>query len=428
MTMQFRTAFALSFSLVALAARPAAPQSASYTVTDLGTLPGGNFSQATMNNNTGVITGVSTVADGSQHAALWVAGQPFDMANPGLGGINSYSLGITPGGRAAGVAESSAVDPYNENFCAYFTGLACLPFAWQPGKGMTALPLLGGNNGQAGPINAPGQIIGMAETGTVDPNCPGTVAANGTGPQMLDFAPVIWDPGATQPRALKLPGGDTVGAAVWINNHGQAVGTTGTCATSYPPPLCAGPHAVFWDSDGSVHDIGNLGGTVNTASIGVGNMAFAINDRGQVTGGSALPGNQTIHAFLWTQAAGIQDLGTLRGDVWSVGLGINDTGDIVGASLDGPLATGNPRATIWHNGKPADLNALVPADTSMYLLVAFGINGAGQIVGFGVDLNSGEVHGFMATPISGTGPAARGAMNRVLLSPAAKNSLWRHIH
>lgn len=427
--MQFRTAFALSFSLLALGAEQAAPQAASYTVTDLGTLAGGNFSQATMNNNTGVITGVSTVADGSQHAVLWVAGQPFDMANPGLGGINSYSLGITPAGRAAGVAESSAVDPYNENFCGYFTGLNCLPFTWQTRTGMKALPLLGGNNGQAGPINTLGQIVGIAETGVVDPNCPGTVAANGTGPQVLDFAPVIWDPGASQPRALKLPGNDTVGAGLWINNHGQAVGTTGTCANSYPPPLCAGPHAVFWDSDGSVHNIGNLGGTANPDSIGVGNMAFAINDRGQVTGGSALPGNQTIHAFLWTQGAGMQDIGTVPGDPWSAGLAINDTGDIVGASIDGNLATGSPRAAIWHNGTPADLNALVPADTSLYMLVAFGINNAGQIVGFGVDLNTGEVHGFLATPISGNGgPAARGPMKHVLVSAAARNAVLRRMH
>ena len=426
--MQFRTAFALSFSLVALAAQPAAPQSASYTVTDLGTLPGGNFSQATMNNNTGVITGTSTVADGSQHATLWVAGQPFDIANPGLGGINSYSLGITPGGRAAGVAESSAADPLNENFCDYFTGLTCLPFTWQVGTGMKALPLLGGNNGEAGPVNVRGQIVGFSETAAVDPNCPGTVAPNGTGPQVLDFVPVIWDPGATQPRVLKLPGNDTVGASLWINNHGQVVGTTGTCANSYPPPFCAGPHAVFWDSDGSVHDLGNLGGTENPAVAGVGNVAFAINDAGQITGISAVTGSQTGHAFLWTQATGMQDLGTLAGDVMSAGLAINDTGDIVGASLDAPPPFGNPRAALWHNGQAVDLNALVTAGTSLYLLTAFGINDSGQIVGFAFDPNSGQLHGFLATPISGMGPAARGPMNHVLLSPAAKNAVWRQMH
>ena len=426
--MKVRTALALSFTLLSLGAQQAAPQAASYTVTDLGTLPGGHFSQATMNNNTGVITGISSLADGSQHAALWVAGQPFDIANPGLGGINSYAMGITPSGRAAGVAESSAVDPHNENFCDYFTGLVCLPFTWQPGTGMKALPLLGGNNGQAGPVNVRGQIVGIAETGVVDPNCPGTVAANFTGPQVLDFEPVIWDPGATQARALKLPANDTVGAALWINSHGEAVGTTGTCANSYPPPFVAGPHAVFWDSDGSVNDLGNLGGTANPVITSIGNIALAINDADQITGESALPGSQAAHAFLWTKATGMQDLGTLPGDTLSAGLGINDTGDIVGASLDAPPPFGNARAVLWHNGQAADLNTLVPASTSLYLLTAFGINDAGQIVGFAFDPNSGEVHGFMAAPISGTGPAARGPMNHVLLSPAAKNAVLRQMH
>lgn len=429
--MKSRKAIAVWAAVLAAGVHPAFlnAQAASYTVTDLGTLPGGNFSQATMDNNLGIITGVSTVADGSQHAMLWVGGQPLDIATAGLGGPNSYALGMSPGGVSAGAAETANADPYNENFCGYFTGLSCLPFIWQSGTGMKALPLPGGNNGQAGPVNALGQIVGLAETGTVDPNCPGTLAPNGTGPQVLDFAPVVWDPGAKQARLLKLPGNDTVGAALWSNDSGQVVGTTGTCANSYPPPICAGPHAVFWDRDGSVHDIGSLGGTANPAITGVGNMAFAINNRGQVTGGSALPGSQTIHAFLWTQASGMQDLGTVGSDLWSVGLAMNDRGDIVGTSIDGSASAGNPRAAIWQNGKAADLNALVPADTSLYLLVAFGINNAGQIVGFGVDFNSGEVHGFLASPIAGSGgPAARGPMNHVALGAAARNDVLRRMH
>jgi probable HAF family extracellular repeat protein len=411
-----------------VAAQAQGPKPASYTMTDLGTLPGGSFSQATLNSNNGLITGLSTVADGSQHAVVWAGGQIMDISSRGLGGPNSYALGITPGGIAAGTAESSGSDPYNENFCLFSTGVECLPITWQSGTGMTSLPLPGGNNGQAGPVNNRGQIVGIAETGTVDRDCPGTVAANGTGPQVLDFVPVVWDPGASQPRVLKLPGADTVGAALWINNNGQVVGTTGTCRNSYPPPICAGPHAVLWDRDGSVHDLGSLGGTANPAVEGVGNMAFAINDRDQIAGASALPGNQTVHAFLWSPRTGMQDLGTLQGDVWSAGLAINDTGEVVGASIDGPVATGNSRAVIWHNGQPTDLNAVVPAGTTLYALVAFGINNAGQIVGFGLDLNTFEIHGFIATPIAGNGgPAARGATNRISLPEEARKSLLRRL-
>jgi hypothetical protein len=56
-----------------------------------------------------------------------------------------------------------------------------------------------------------------------------------------------------------LPGHDTVGIAMSMNDHGQAVGSSGTCDTSALPPLAYGSHAVLWETDGSVHDLGNLG-------------------------------------------------------------------------------------------------------------------------------------------------------------------------
>jgi hypothetical protein len=49
----------------------------------------------------------------------------------------------------------------------------------------------------------------------------------------------------------------------------------------------------------------------------------------------------------------------------------------------------------------SDLNALIPANSSMYLLTAFAINDEGQIAGFGVVTSgpdAGKVHGFLVTP------------------------------
>ena len=160
----------------------------------------------------------------------------------------------------------------------------------------------------------------------------------------------------------------------------------------------SGPHAVLWEKDGSVHDLGGLGGTVNTDLLGIGNVAFGINNRGQVVGVSALPGSTTTHAVLWIRDRGKpRDLGTLSGDVTSAGLGINDGGDVVGASIDGSVASGNPRAFLWRNGVMTDLNTLVPASTSLDLLTAFAINNAGEIAGFGAT-SAGDIHAFLATP------------------------------
>jgi probable HAF family extracellular repeat protein len=45
-----------------------------YTVTDLGVLPGDVSSEAVAINNSGQVIGISVSADGSKHAFLWEAG------------------------------------------------------------------------------------------------------------------------------------------------------------------------------------------------------------------------------------------------------------------------------------------------------------------------------------------------------------------
>ena len=185
--------------------------------------------------------------------------------------------------------------------------------------------------------------------------------------------------------------------AFGINDNGQAVGASDACANTILPPFATGQHAVLWEKDGSVHDLGNVGGTANPEVLGVGNIAFSINNRGQVVGVSAQAGNTTTRAFLWTRETGMTDLGTFPGDVNSAGLSINNDGDVVGGSIDGDVATGNPHPFLWHHGKMTDLNRLVP-DSPLLLLVAFAINDVGEIAGFGVQTSTGDIHAFLATP------------------------------
>ena len=108
------------------------------------------------------------------------------------------------------------------------------------------------------------------------------------------------------------------------------------------------------------------------------------------------------------------------------GLGMNGTGTVVGASLDGPVTTGSPRAVMWRNGTITDLNTVVAADTTLYLLTAFDINDAGQIVGFGFDPGSSQLHAFLASPITGNGPSARGPQARTELPGNIRQFLRRH--
>jgi len=350
-----------------------------YTVTDLGTL-GGSFSLAYEINNRGQVDGFSTLpGDAVVHSFVMEDGVMTDLGT--LGGPNSQSFaGLNEATQVAGSAEKSARDPYGEDFGGFGTHLVCLGFLWQNGV-MTPLDTLGGNNGQAAEVNDRGQVAGYAENSTRDPGCPA--------PQVLQFRPVTWTEGEI--RRLPMFPGDSEGAAFWINDTGEVVGASGSCA-AYDPryglPLQP-QHAVLW-SHGKVIDLGNLGGKIN-------NAAFSINDRGEIIGASDLPGDTFQHAFLWRKGV-MADLGTLPGDVVSAAIGINNRGQVVGVSTD---ANGNLRAFLWQNGVMTDLNSLIPTGSPLYLLHGFGINSAGQIVGFALQTETGQVHAFLATPKDG---------------------------
>ena len=75
----------------------------------------------------------------------------------------------------------------------------------------------------------------------------------------------------------------------------------------------------------------------------------------------------------------MRDLGTVGTDLNSAAQGINERGQIVGSSYDTLMQS---RAFPVVHGKPTDLNTLVCGDSSLYLLVAFGINAGGEICRF----------------------------------------------
>jgi len=352
-----------------------------YTVTDLGTLEGGTFSQPFFISRYGLVSGSSSLPDGNQHAVLWLGKLKLDIGAPGLGGPNSIAFGDNDRLQSAGEAETSTPDPNGEDFCGFGTHLTCLPFLWHDGE-MIRLPTLGGNNGVAWAISNRGEVAGFAENSTLDPGCPA--------PQVLHFEPVVWEKGLIQ--ELPTYGGDPDGIAQEINDNGEVVGGSGTCATFNSNFLynLVPVHALLWEN-GKAIDLGNLGGQTGQAG---GNIAYGINNQGQVVGNSDLPGDTTFHAFLWNKKTVMQDLGTLSGDVASVSISINDAGTVVGASLD---ANFNPRAFLWENGVMTDLNTLIAGDSPLYLLTGCSINSRGEITGLGMT-STGEIHTYLASP------------------------------
>ena len=399
------TLFAALMAPVQLAA-----QHTRYTVTDLGTL-GGTFSFAGGINNRGSVEGFSTLpGDTASHAFLWQNGAMTDLGT--LGGPNSLAeFPPSESDKVGGGAETSTRDPLGEDFCFFGTNLICLPFLWQKGV-MTPLPTLGGNNGTATEVNSRGQVSGVAEIASPDPTCDPSIT-----PQVLQAKPVMWSGSVHE---LSTFAGDPDGQALAINDIGQAVGSSGSCSM-------AQHHAMLWQN-GRATDLGNLGGTRH-------NVAEDINNQGQVVGISGLPANTDLsfHAFLWQNGV-MRDLGTLPGDVASAADGINSKGQVVGGSFD---INGNDRAFLWQNGVMTDLNTLIPAGSPLFLIEATGtINSRGQIAGIALQISTGEVHAFLATPSNGFAasenatPTARGETStnpKVVLPENVRKMLERRL-
>ncbi len=160
------------------------------------------------------------------------------------------------------------------------------------------------------------------------------------------------------------------------------VNALGTVAGKADTDTIGATHAFAW-ADGQMTDLGTLGGANS--------VAYAVSDTGSIAGASETDAAGTRHAFLYANSQ-MQDLTPLPGMTDSSAYALNAGGQVVGTSQTSALK----RATLWQNGQPADLNALLPANSGWTLTEARAINDHGQIAGVG--LFQGRHRAFLLTP------------------------------
>jgi uncharacterized protein (TIGR03437 family) len=208
---------------------------------------------------------------------------------------------------------------------------------------------------------------------------------------------------------LPDPSGTAAAVAFGVNSTGAVAGASiGQGGTIFNP--------LIWQNN-KLQALPILSGYQQSAAV-------SINDSGVAAGAAfvmdfdeLIDPTALAHAVLFNTDASVTDLGVLPNDRSSFANGINNSGTVVGFSNanfpDFTLQSAalfyepqtNYRAFVYTNGEMYDLNTLLVNGTGWALSFATAINNVGQIVGTGLVAgpNGSEQHAFLLTPVGGPG-------------------------
>jgi probable HAF family extracellular repeat protein len=315
-------------SVGGIGARP----SPDWIIRDLGTLPGGSFSEAHAINDRGQLVGRSGTLSGGIRAVRWQAAVAID-------------LGVLPGGNYS--------EAYNINNkgqiigASLTTGPGCdtawfatchHAFLWEEGI-MTPLRPLGGPFSLAYGINDRGQVVGLS-----------TTSPSG------DYHAVMWTREGEITDLGTLPG-DTFGHANAIDDRGRVVGWSSGETT----------RAFVWEN-GVMFELGTLNGLFSAA--------VDINKHGLIVGIGDDSGARP--PVMWSRD-GVTALPLLPDAYFGEVGRANDRGVVVGRMVYYPSEIVVP--VMWIEGRVIELPSLPVPPNSTNWTAAYDVNNRRQVAG-----------------------------------------------
>jgi probable HAF family extracellular repeat protein len=285
---------------------------------------------------------------------------------------------------ASAINDSGQIVGAGLNFLGQKRGARWTAIPTQPLE-LDVLP--GGTESEASSLNAEGHIVGVSK--------------NPFSTQRAVFwLSDVWGTGSNVPYDLGSLGGlnQTLASYAYGINAGRKI--VGRSVTGSGGPFHAYRTPAIDLSDPanfhilSTDDLGTMSGSDADYS-----EAQAINDHDEVVGASRDSSGVT-NAFLRSSITGkhvgFTDLGALSGHNYSIAYGINNAGQVVGYSRSN--TADSDRAFLWQRGGLGmkNLNDLIAPGSGWTLHSAEWINESGKIVGWGT--LSGDTKSFLLDP------------------------------
>jgi len=321
----------------------------SQSITWLGVLPGGDWSEAWgVSADGSVVVGYASNAAGQRRAFRWTAsGGMQDLGT--LGGVRSEAYGVS--------ADGSVVVGWSTNAAGRSRA-----FRWTASGGMQDLGTLGGVRSEAYGVSADGSVV----VGR---------AYNAAG-QLRAF------------RWTENDGMQNLGTLGGNRSDAFGVSADGSVVVGWAENAAGQLRAFRWTENDGMQNLGTLPGGDDSVALGVSANGAVVVGRTYYYVGDSEVGYYE-RAFRWTENDGMQNLGTLGSGYYSYSLAW-------GVSADGAVVVGfsDGRPFRWTAaGGMEDLNltyASLLTDGS-YLLWATAISPDGRyIVGYGYNAATGR--------------------------------------